>query len=112
MRLIVTLVILSLVSGSGWSDAEPRVRAAEAASTPATVAPVEPQTADSSVGDTLTPLLVSLVSPHAAAVRGSDGQYHVVYELVLANTTSGSVDLQSLTVLDGATGDEVFGLAG
>ena len=55
-------------------------------------------------------MLVSNVAGDIAAVLGSDGLYHVVYELVFTNTVSGPINLEAVTVLDAANGNEVFRL--
>jgi len=56
----------------------------------------------------VTPVIASVVSPGGTtAVKGSDGQYHVVYELQLTNATGGSASVTSLTVRN-ATGDSII----
>ena len=59
-------------------------------------------------GETLTPVLVSLVGGDTAAVRGSDGRYYAVYELLLTNASSSAADLEAVEVLDTADGTEVL----
>jgi Peptidase family M23 len=55
----------------------------------------------------VTPVIASVISPGGTtAVKGSDGQYHVVYELQLTNATGGSASLTSLTVRN-ATSDSI-----
>src|SRR5215510_14744361 len=67
------------------------------AGTVATAAP-----ADSSAAQ-LTPLLADvLAAPHA--VRGSDGRTHLVYEINIANITSGPVSLKRIVVIVGRSG--------
>ena len=63
-------------------------------------------------GETLTPVLVSLVGDDTAAVRGSDGRYYAVYELLLTNASSSSADLEAVEVLDSADGTEVLRFEG
>src|SRR4030088_1508031 len=47
----------------------------------------------------VTPVIASVISPGGTtAVKGSDGQYHVVFELQLTNATGSSAILTSLTV--------------
>lgn len=51
----------------------------------------------------LTPLVAEVLAP-PAPVPGSDGRNHIVYELSLANGTGGNVDIETIDVLDRATG--------
>ena len=37
--------------------------------------------------DVFTPVIASTISPEAHPIRGTDGAYHVVYELQLTNTS-------------------------
>jgi hypothetical protein len=56
----------------------------------------------------VTPVIASVISPGGTnAVKGSDGQYHVVFELQLTNATGSSAILTSLTVRN-ATGDSII----
>lgn len=57
-------------------------------------------------------MLVSLLGGDTAAVRGSDGLYYVVYELLLTNASSDPVSLEAVEVLDAADGTEVLRLEG
>ena len=50
--------------------------------------------------DTFTPVVVSPLAPHTAPVLGTDGKYHVVYELMLVNAKAPPATLQRLAVLD------------
>jgi hypothetical protein len=60
-------------------------------------------------GCEMTPLIASAVAPaDVEAVRGSDGRYHVTYELVLSNTAPGQAVLNEIRVVDRASGDVVF----
>jgi len=49
--------------------------------------------------DTFTPVVVSPLAPHTAPVLGTDGKYHVVYELMLVNAKAPPATLQRLAVL-------------
>lgn len=51
----------------------------------------------------LTPLVAGILSP-VRPVMGSDGQRHLVYELILGNSTGGEAQLASLEVIDPASG--------
>ena len=49
----------------------------------------------------LTPIVAAEVPQRAIApVRGTDGRYHVLYELQLTNTLEGAADLRSVRVID------------
>lgn len=59
----------------------------------------------------ITPLVSSPVAQkQTVPVRGSDGRYHVVYELLVTNTTSKPATLNSVRVLNAASGKGVTGL--
>lgn len=51
--------------------------------------------------DTFTPVVASTLAPTTAPVLGTDGKYHVVYELELTNAKAVSATLQKIEVLDG-----------
>jgi hypothetical protein len=59
-----------------------------------------------------TPVTVSLLGGDTSAVLGTDGEQHVVYELVLTNTRSIPATLNSVTVLNGADGSTIRSLEG
>ena len=59
-------------------------------------------------GDVFTPVIASTLSPEAHPVRGTDGAYHVVYELQLTNTKLVPATLQKVEVLAGSTGSQVI----
>jgi len=50
--------------------------------------------------DTFTPVVVSPLARETAPVLGSNGTYHVVYELMLVNAKAAPATLQGLAVLD------------
>jgi hypothetical protein len=50
--------------------------------------------------DQFTPVVVSPLLPETQRVLGTDGQYHVVYELAFANTRQTPATLMKLEVLD------------
>jgi Peptidase family M23 len=50
--------------------------------------------------DQFTPVVVSPLLPETERVLGTDGQDHVVYELVFANTSQATATLQKIEVLD------------
>lgn len=59
-------------------------------------------------GDVFTPVIASTLSPEAYPIRGTDGVYHVVYELQLTNTKSVPATIQKIDVLAGSTGSQVI----
>jgi hypothetical protein len=55
--------------------------------------------------DVFTPVTVSLVgSDSEGAVKGTDGRYHVVYELLLTNAKAAPATLRAVEVLDASDG--------
>ena len=59
-------------------------------------------------GDVFTPVIASTLSPEAYPIRGTDGAYHVVYELQLTNTKSVPATLTKIEVLAGSADSEVI----
>jgi hypothetical protein len=60
----------------------------------------------------LSPVVVSLVSQQAIVpVLGSDGRYHVLYELEMLNTLGAPADLRSVEVLDADDGKTLLALS-
>jgi hypothetical protein len=45
-------------------------------------------------------------------VKGSDGKYHLVYELVLINSSPGTATVESAKTIDSKSGEVVGTLAG
>src|SRR5213595_2080186 len=58
--------------------------------------------------DVFTPLIASTISPEAHPIRGTDGAYHVVYELQLTNTKSLPASIRTIDVLAGFSGSEII----
>src|SRR5262249_51085362 len=59
-------------------------------------------------GDVFTPVIASTLSPEAYPIFGTDGAYHVVYELQLTNTKSVPATIQKIEVLAGSTESQVI----
>ena len=59
-------------------------------------------------GDVFTPVIASTLSPEAHPIRGTDGAYHVVYELQLTNTKSVPATIQKIEVLAGSSGSQII----
>jgi murein DD-endopeptidase MepM/ murein hydrolase activator NlpD len=58
-------------------------------------------------GDVFTPVIASTLSPEAHPILGTDGVYHVVYELQLTNTKLVPATMQKIEVL-GSTESQVI----
>src|SRR5215213_7979434 len=58
-----------------------------------------------------TPLLMRVLQP-PDPVKGSDGKRHLVYELVLTNTSPGTATVQSVDTIDSGSGEVVGTVAG
>lgn len=56
-----------------------------------------------------TPLLMRVLEP-PQPVRGSDGKYHLVYELVLTNSSPGTATVRSIQTMDAKSGEVVDSL--
>src|SRR5438045_9347929 len=65
-------------------------------------------TLNSASADVFTPVIASTLSLEAHPIRGTNGAYHVVYELLLTNTKSFPAKIRSIDVLAGARGSEVI----
>jgi hypothetical protein len=81
-------------------------RPATASSKAAPVASAAPDTG----GGKQTPLLMRVLDP-PEPVKGTDGKYHLVYELVLTNSSPGTATVQSIQTIDPKTGEVVDSLA-
>jgi hypothetical protein len=58
-----------------------------------------------------TPLLMRVLDP-PQPVKGTDGKYHLVYELVLTNSSPGTATVESVKTMDAKSGEVVGTLAG
>jgi len=59
-----------------------------------------------------TPILASIVGEDSSAVKGSDGNWHAVYELLPTNAKSVPATVQTIWVLDAANGSVLSTLTG
>ena len=57
-----------------------------------------------------TPLLMRVLDP-PEPVKGTDGKYHLVYELVLTNSSPGTATVDSIKTIDAKSGEVVDSLA-
>ena len=62
-------------------------------------------------GEKQTPLLMRVLDA-PEPVKGSDGKYHLVYEIVLTNTSPGKATVESVKTIDAKSGEVVGTLAG
>lgn len=61
------------------------------------------------IADAYTPLVASVLGPRATfSFRGTDGKYHVVYDLALLNASRIPATLQSIAVVDAARPSRVI----
>jgi hypothetical protein len=58
--------------------------------------------------DQFTPVVVSVLTPAATPVLGTDDKQHIVYELVITNTNATPATLTKVSVLDGSHPDKVL----
>src|SRR5919112_343981 len=58
-----------------------------------------------------TPLLMRVLDA-PQPVKGSDGKYHLVYELVLTNTSPGTATVESVKTIESKSGEVVGNLSG
>ncbi|CCF84523.1 M23 family metallopeptidase [Nitrolancea hollandica] len=101
VRLALCVALAGVLLGYSSSSAatlEPHVFG----SSPASMAPSTPPV------DTFTPMVASTLAPATAPVLGTDGKYHVVYELVLTNAKGLPATLQKVEVLDGDNSSRVI----
>jgi hypothetical protein len=61
-------------------------------------------------GGKQTPLLMRVLDA-PEPVKGTDGKYHLVYELVLTNSSPGTAKVESIKTMDAKTGEVVDSLA-
>lgn len=78
-----------------------------------TVTTMTPTTVEAAVVDEFSPLVISMVEPGPIPVRGTDGLYHLVYELQVQNASPRPASLVSIVssadgdVIDETTGEEL-----
>ncbi len=62
-------------------------------------------------GGDLTPVLMRVVAP-PEPVKGSEGEFHLVYELELTNSSPGTATVESVETMDPSSGEVVGTLSG
>ncbi|HEU0287304.1 MAG TPA: M23 family metallopeptidase [Nocardioidaceae bacterium] len=98
---------LVVALGTAACGDQTSVESASNASAPGATKPKHP-TEIGVAPQTFTPVVASTVGPETAAVRGTDGRYHVVYELQLTNAKPVPATIRSVAVLDEADRDRVI----
>ena len=108
---VYTVVALVLAIGAllgavslAWGDPGAR-------STTSSAINPEPEPAGGGHDAKQTPLLMRVLDP-PQPVKGTDGKYHLVYELVLTNSSPGTAKVESIKTIDPKTGKVVDSLAG
>jgi hypothetical protein len=71
---------------------------------------LNPEPAPGGGGGEQTPLLMRVLDA-PQPVKGSDGKYHLVYELVLTNSSPGTAKVESIQTMDAKSGEVVDSLA-
>jgi len=117
--LLISLSIILIIFSYGCKDS-PKERVTEETETvveevsegiPTRVEPQSKSEGDSKeIGETdneFTPLVMSVLST-PIPVKGSDGRFHLVYELKVTNTTSLTWEIQSVEVLDNYDTEKVL----
>ena len=101
MRLLLVFSLSITLVAVGCSDER-------GSDTTASFESREETQAQSQEEDVFTPVTASFVGGDTAAVKGTDGRYHVVYELLLTNTRPVPATLQAVEVLDAADGTTIL----
>jgi murein DD-endopeptidase MepM/ murein hydrolase activator NlpD len=86
-------LVFSSAAGASPSAANSRLHSHIRSLASTAASPVE-------VENLWTPVVVTVVSPLTSAVRGTDGKYHVVYELELTNAKQDTATVNSVSVVD------------
>jgi hypothetical protein len=91
---VLVLALGAAACGDQTGDESTSDRNAQGATKPqrTTEVGVEPQR--------FTPVVASTIGPETAPVRGTDGRYHVVYELLLTNSKNVPATIRRVVVLD------------
>lgn len=75
---------------------------------PAWGRPSSTQTNTTIQPDAFTPVVVTPIGTHHVAVLGTDGRYHVVYELELTNTKPAAATIKQIDVVDAGAPSHVI----
>jgi hypothetical protein len=99
--MLVLLLVLAACSSSPSNGSAPETTASPA---PATgtggSSPFEPLPAGITVKDAFTSVLVQVANPPTFPFAGSDGKFHVAYNVVLQNASRVSATIRRLEVVD------------
>lgn len=63
---------------------------------------------DPATPDDFTPVIGAIIGQDSAPVKGSDGRWHVVYELLLTNAKAVTATLQKITVVAGSDSSRIL----
>jgi hypothetical protein len=111
IRAASVVMFGALALGTGWVSTDALPALGSSAATQADGGVEDPGAGGQ--GEALTPVVVSVVAPQdTLAVRGTDGRYHVVYELSLTNGFPSPARLEAVTVLNAADGTEILSFKG
>lgn len=99
LALVTTLALLAVACASTTTAESPPTTTGQA---PAPGGSPTGRPTPVVLPDAFTSVLVGPVAPTVAPVRGSDGRYHVVYELQLTNAKAVPATVEGIDVLDAA----------
>ncbi len=97
LRIVVVAGSVSLIVASGGLVASQRASSTEAASRSTLV-----------VADAYTSVVASVLSPSTFPFKGTDGKYHIAYELLILNASRVPAMLQKIEVVDAASQSRVI----
>jgi hypothetical protein len=104
MRRFGFLIVVSLLVGCSSSPAGPPTTAAAAGG----ASPFDPLPSGISVKDAYTSVLVQVNNPATFPVAGTDGKFHVAYNLLLQNASQVPATIRKLEVVDATSTSKVF----
>ncbi len=87
LAVVVIFLVASCASGDGGTSSSS--------------SPTDAASSVVELPEAFTAILVSAIGPVSAPVKGSDGKWHVVYELQFTNAKAVPATLTSVTVVDG-----------
>ncbi|MFS4489568.1 M23 family metallopeptidase [Dietzia kunjamensis] len=105
--LASALTAVALVAAGCSSDAATEPAATEAANT-TTASPAAGSVAEVTVPDAFTALTIIPIGNPPLPFKGTDGKYHVAYDLQLTNATKVPASVDKIDVVDGADPSKVI----
>lgn len=103
-RFGLVIVGCALLVGCGSSPAGTHATAAAAGGD----SPFDPLPPGITVKDSYTPVLVQVNNPPSAPVAGTDGKFHVAYNLLLQNASQVPATIRKLDVVDATNASKVL----